>query len=223
MVCALGNTYMLWAPLGTLAVASMPLGKPPIRRNDRKTDRPKENMSKELTRLANQLRSIDFPDDDNILDNAFHERSNASGAKSCYPLPGGNLWVVKFSIGGKIQCVGFTPDGQTAGRFADMARVRFHKYRLRGSWKPIEDTDLNFDLAQVASDQNEVQEAVALLDSIEHLLLADGVIVDHKQIEAKRAELVQDRVSRRPVGKEILERVIRIEALLAQFVALNKL
>jgi len=200
-------------------------------------------MSKLLTGLANQLRGIDFPDDDGFFDREFFSRVEAHGSKGCYPMPNGNLWVVKFSICGTICVIGFTAHAADAARFSDMAKVRFHPFRKRGGWKPLTDADLNFDLAQVKSDEMEVQEAVALLDDIQHLLLANGTIVDRKVVEANHEAAVQVaeaklkiRQARKTKGGQILERVnaleesnakiqesnLRIETLLAQFVALNK-
>jgi len=187
-------------------------------------------MSKSLTQLANRLRDIHFPDDDGFFDQEFPARVEANGAKGCYPLPRGSLWTVKFSLCGTICVLGFTSHSADAARFADMAKVRFHPYRRRGGWLPLVDTDLNFDLAQVKIDEEECQEAVALLDDIEHLLLAEGVIEDRKAVEANHEAAVKVadvklkvRQSRRTKGGEILERLTRIESLLAQFVALNKL
>jgi len=189
-------------------------------------------MSTPLTKLANRLRDIHFPDETGFFDQTFFDRAKANGPKACYPLPGGRLWVVKFSLGGKVCVLGFTDHAADAARFADMARVRFHKYKLRGRWKPLLDHDLNFDLNQVKEDETEVPEAIALLEDIEHLLLADGILEDYKAVEAKRAEIVKQgraKQTRSTKGGEILveirsisERLGKVESLLAQFVALNK-
>lgn len=194
-------------------------------------------MSKALTKLANRLRDIRFPDDSGYFDQQSFDRiQNGAKPKACYPLPSGNMWIVKFSLGGKVCGLGFTPHMADAFRFADMARVHFHPYRLRGGSQSIADSDLNFSLEQVEIDKEECKEAVALLVDIEHLLLADSVIEPVEYMEAKRSRAAQTsqakleiRQVRQTKGGEILERLTRIEAsnlrietLLAQFVALNK-
>lgn len=214
---------MSWVAGGTHAAATTPSGRPFTRQNGKKTDT--QIMSTPLTKLANKLRHIHFPDETGFFDTTFFDRVKANGPKACYPLPGGRLWVVKFSLGGKVCVLGFTDHAADAARFADMARVRFHRYKLRGSWKPLTDHELNFDLNQVKEDETEVPEALALLEDIEHLLLSDGVLEDYKAVEAKREAIVKTnkaKQNRNTRGGEIIERLTRIEALLAQFVALNK-
>lgn len=177
-------------------------------------------MSKALTKLANRLRDIHFPDDSGYFDQqAFDCIQNGEKPKACYPLPSGNMWIIKFSLGGKVCGLGFTPHMADAFRFADMARVRFHPYRLRGGWKPLLDSDLNFSLEQVEIDKEECKEAVALLTDIEHLLLADSVIEPVEYMEAKRARATQTaqarleiRQVRKTKGGAILERLSDLEA-----------
>lgn len=167
-----------------------------------------------LTELANRLRDIYFPDEDNVLDREIIRRMEAHETHACYLVGRGPSFVAKFSLGGEVRCLGFSHSGADAARFADMCRVHFHKYKLHGGWKPLEDRDLNFDMEQVNEDFANVEKAVALISDIEHLLLDQGVIKHPKAVEADREALVTARRTRRTVGQEILDRVKLIESRL---------
>lgn len=165
-----------------------------------------------LNSLANRLKGIHFPDDNKVLDDVFFERSKAGMIHGCYPLGPHGLYIVKFSLGGAVRHIGFSDCGADAARFADMARVRFFKYKLRGGHTPLVDQDLNFDLKQVDWDTKHVQDAVSLLSDIEHLLLDQGILKDYKEIEAEREGIVlRRREVRKTKGGEILFTLLEIQ------------
>lgn len=129
-----------------------------------------------LNDLANRLKDISFPDEFNLCGIAVEERAANGDIHHCHPRPGHGV-EVRFFLGGAQRILGFTDNATDAARFSDMALVWFQKYRKRGSNVTLVDQDLNLDLHQVAVDSEEVPQAVALLSDIEHLLLAEGVIV----------------------------------------------
>lgn len=175
-------------------------------------------MSDTLTQLANKLRDIHFNDELGVFDEAAHERMTMGQIHNCHAMPRSGIYSVRFFLGGAYRLVGFSGSPSDAARFADMVRVRFHKYRVRGNRAPLTDSDLNFDLNQVEIDAMETPEALALIEGIEHLLLAEGVL----KLPADRSGPdVAPRASRAK-GDEILARLERIESLLKQFVALSK-
>lgn len=126
--------------------------------------------------MANRLKDITFPDEFNLCGIAVEERAANGDIHHCHPRPGHGV-EVRFFLGGAQRILGFTDNATDAARFSDMALVWFQKYRKRGSNVTLVDQDLNLDLHQVAVDSEEVPQAVALLSDIEHLLLAEGVIV----------------------------------------------
>lgn len=125
--------------------------------------------------MAKRLQGFSFPDEFNLSSIAVHDRAANGDIHNCYPSGKHNV-AVQFYLGGAQRTIGYTDNANDAARFADMARVRFHQYRSRGSTIPLTDQDMNLDLNQVRVDIEEVPEAVALLDDIEHLLLQAGLI-----------------------------------------------
>lgn len=128
-----------------------------------------------LSDLAKRLSGFSFPDEFNIVGQAVRDRAANGDIHNCYPAGKHNV-VVQFYLGGAQRTIGYTDNATDAARFADMARVRFQQYRTRGSTDVLTDKDMNLDLHQVEVDIEEVPEAVALLDDIEHLLLQGGLI-----------------------------------------------
>jgi len=135
-----------------------------------------------LYELANTLGQINFPDDENrAIDRDFSDRL-ADGEHWLNIINPGlpsrrrntRLWIVRFTLGGAARHIGATPRGADAARFADMAAVRFARYRKHNRGLPPD--RYNFSAEQVASDIDNCPEASDLLDRIEKHLLAQSVI-----------------------------------------------
>ena len=126
-----------------------------------------------LYEIANGLNNIVFPDTQGALSESFYEQE-VLGLERHYlkrPTRDRQFWIVRLFIGGKTRAIGATERGCDAARFADMAAVRFAKYRRRNAAQ-----EFNFSREQVESDIDEVPEAVALLDAIEDYFLNNDII-----------------------------------------------
>lgn len=96
-------------------------------------------------------------------------------------------------------------------RFADMARMRFWKYRMRGAIEPT-DADLNFSVARANEDLKCETHLCALLDREEAMMLQLGLIASAEEMAKRRADLLKNRShSKTAEGLNRLE--TRIEAL----------
>lgn len=129
-----------------------------------------------LANLANRLKGITFPDEGDHIAQIIFERASIGEIHNCHPRTGSSGVEVRFYLGGAQRTIGYTDDPTAAARFADMARIRFHRYRKRGGNTTFDDAGMNINLHQAMIDAEEIPEAVALLDDIEHLLLATGAI-----------------------------------------------
>lgn len=175
-----------------------------------------------LNDLANRLKDISFPDEFSLCGMAVEKRAANGDIHNCHPAGSHNV-AVRFYLGGAQRVLGFTDNACDAARFADMARVRFQQYRQRGSTDELTDKDMNLDLHQVEVDTESVPQAVALLDDIEHLLLATGAIKTRETLIQESIELFRNQPPRVRVRqtqkaellatlKSIDERLGKIEA-----------
>lgn len=122
-----------------------------------------------LTQISRKLRDIDF-EPDSILDDAADSLEVMHGVQ-LFPVnkknPGApREYAVVLHVAGKQRIVGKTRWRAAACRFADLARLKFYRYRQRGAVPPTDD-ELNFSVAQATSDLQFETSAVALLDEIE--------------------------------------------------------
>lgn len=166
-----------------------------------------------LYAFANTLRNIHFPDDDRELETQFLERVTAGEKWLNVITPTGErphrskLWLIRMRLGGKNRYIGTTPRGADAVRFADMAAVRFEKYRKRRT-----EIDYNFSAEQAAFDQTECPAAAELLDTLEKYFLDNNVIelpAPEKKIERRSRGLRGDMMI---LHAEIMEALRALDA-----------
>jgi hypothetical protein len=125
-----------------------------------------------------------------------------------YTMPNFKTWAVRIYIGSETRLIGYTDDLTTACRFADMAQMRFWKYRIRGACEPVE-ADLNFSVEQARNDCANEEKAAALLDNIEQYLKDINAIsaVDKVPIRS-------DRDMRRTVRHDMLSLFVETQNMI---------
>jgi len=160
----------------------------------------------ELSKLAKSLRLISFSDEDGRIAALFSEieRHDSKRIRNSYPLPGGKTWSVKIYFAGGYRYLGYTDSGVNAARFADMATLRFWKYRTRGAPEP-EDRDFTFSKQQAERDSVNETDAAVLLDEIERHFKSAGVIVTFAEDDAERRAAKRARDVRRTVRGDVIE------------------
>lgn len=122
-----------------------------------------------LTAISRKLRDVDFEPDD-ALDGAAESLTTMHGVQP-FPVNKSNPgapreYAVTLYVAQKVRIIGKTKWRAAACRFADMAKLRFYKFKQRGAVEPKDD-ELNFSVAQAKSDLQFVESAVAILDEIE--------------------------------------------------------
>lgn len=129
-----------------------------------------------LYAIAATLDQIQFPDEGHKLESQFHEWMKLGSQVHYLYRPGKcrPFWTVRLFIGGKVRALGATSRGCDAARFADMAAVRFAKYRIRAVSHT--NANLNFSAEQVRRDEESTPAAAALLDTLEKYFLDNGII-----------------------------------------------
>jgi len=133
-------------------------------------------MKTPLYDLAKALDGFKFPDVGNERAAIFHEWDQLDSVVHYLKRPNYRyrFWTVQLFIGGMLRNIGTTLNGVDAARFADMAAIRFAKYRKR---RLAEDqVQLNFSYAEAKQDEVDCPQAVELLDDIEEYFLDCGVI-----------------------------------------------
>lgn len=148
-----------------------------------------------LTVISRKLRDLDF-ESDSTLDfaaesittlrnvNQFPANKKKPGAPRDY--------VVVLFVAQKLRVIGRTHWKAAACRFADMAKMRFYKFKQRGAVEPT-DADLNFSVAQAKSDLQFETSAVALLDEIEAHFRDKGWWKDTVEKESRRRDTHSER------------------------------
>jgi hypothetical protein len=137
-----------------------------------------------------------------------------------YTMPNFKTWAVRIYIGSETRLIGYTEDLTTACRFADMAQMRFWKYRIRGACEPVQ-ANLNFTVEQAKSDCQREEGAIWLLDKIEKHFKDKGVIADPAVVEAERAANRKSRDLRRTVRHDYM--LLHLEVMAALKVISDKL
>jgi len=161
-----------------------------------------------LSALAVELKTTKFsdaPDLEEVIRERFVELARGHGEypfRLVYQMPDFKTWVVRLYLGGAVRTIGFSARLTDACRYADMAALRFWKYRVRGASEPV-DANLNFDVAQAKYDSTEEIEAAYLLDRIENYLLSSGALGDPKQSEIDRQRNRKARDARRTVRHDL--------------------
>ncbi len=124
--------------------------------------------------------------------------------------------LVKLSLG-QLVTLGYIYKDESlsawakALRFADMARMRFWKYRMRGATEPT-DADLNFSVARAKLDLQFETRLNALLDEEEALMLEAGIIEPAEQMQAKRVAMLKNR-PRSKLTDNLTKIDVRLEAM----------
>lgn len=163
-----------------------------------------------LTAISRKLRDIDFEPDDS-LDHAADSLSVMHGVQ-LFPVnkknPGApREYAVTLYVAGKQRIIGKTKWRAAACRFADMARMRFYKFKQRGAIEPKDD-DLNFSVTQAKSDLHFETAAVALLNEVEAHFREKGFWKDRpgKEVRDKKSE-------RWTTAKAVRDHETRLQAL----------
>lgn len=161
-----------------------------------------------LTQLANQLKELTFtaaPDLESDTSEKLEHLARGQGEypfRLVYSMPNFRTWAVRLFLGGSVRTIGYTDNLCAACRFADMAALRFWKYKIRGACEPL-DANLNFGVAQAKHDSLHEAPAFLLLDKIENYLQPQ--LGDPKQVESERKEAKRARDSRRTVRSDFHE------------------
>lgn len=109
------------------------------------------------------------------------------------------LWDIRLSLGG-FACLigsikGVTEDvREKALRFADMTRLHFWKYRVRGSSELPTDEDFNFSKQQAELDLKNETELLSLIVTQEKYLSTLGVLAEKKETRARPIDQLNSRV-----------------------------
>jgi len=160
-----------------------------------------------LSALAVELKTLRFSDDpalEEVIHERFVELARSRGEypfRLVYQMPDFKTWVVRLYLGGSVRTIGFSARLTDACRYADMAALRFWKYRVRGASEPV-DANLNFDVAQAKHDSEHETDAVWLLDRIENYLQSSGILGDPKLAEIDRQKNRKARDARRTVRSD---------------------
>lgn len=136
----------------------------------------------------------------------FMERWRASNLLGVSPFPDGRSFRVRLYLGGKQRILGILANGAKAARYADMARLHFWGYRLRGVRLP-HDTDFNYglDATKAALATEDGAQAVEHLDRIKGHLSACGELKERTlRSQQEGAEAKEERDMRRTVRGELL-------------------
>jgi len=160
-----------------------------------------------LSQLAVELKTTKFsdaPDLEDLVHERFVELARSQGEypfRLVYRMPDFKTWVIRLYLGGAVRVIGYSARLCDACRYADMAALRFWKYRVRGASEPV-DANLNFDLAQATHDSVEETDAIWLLDRIENYLQSSGILGDPKLAEIDRQKNRKARDARRTVRSD---------------------
>lgn len=174
----------------------------------------------ELNTLANELKSLPFtaaPDLESDARERYEILAREQGDypfRLVYQMPNVRTWVVRLYLGGAIRTIGYTDNLTNACRFADMAALRFWKYRIRGACEPL-DANLNFGVLQAKYDSLHETDALLLLDKIE-TYLRTNYLGDPKQIAKDREAGKYARDSRRTVRHDFHELIGQLSDKLDQ-------
>lgn len=177
----------------------------------------------ELNTLANELKSVPFtaaPDLDSDVQERFEILARGQGEypfRLVYQMPNFRTWAVRLYLGGAIRTIGYTENPTHACRFADMAALRFWKYRIRGACEPL-DAHLNFGIAQAKHDATHETCAILLLSRIEDYLQGH-CLGDPKLLEAERVRRKFARDARRTVRHDFHELIGQLSDKLDQIEA----
>lgn len=133
-----------------------------------------------LGELAKRFNDLpDFDDPNGLLRNQWAEFEGLG--KHIQKMPGGRgeTLAMRFYFKGRNRLLAYAPvlRGADLCRFADMAELRFWKYRRAPA--PPTDAQMNFSVAQATTDTEDNAEAVTLLGSIEKHLLDIGVFTPY--------------------------------------------
>jgi len=117
------------------------------------------------------------------------------------PMPDLRTWSVRMFMGGAQRVLGYVkgPDLTTGLRFADMAKMYFWKYKVRGAHEPG-NLELNLSVDRVRQDLDNEPGAVGLLKEIEAYLLGIGAINTSEDKERLRREERDKRRKERTVS-----------------------
>lgn len=178
-----------------------------------------------LNMLANELRDIKMEQADDLVSMTKERfRELAKGGeypfRLVYTMPNFKTWSVRLYLGGGTHYIGYTEDLTTACRFADMAQMRFWKYRIRGACEPVQ-ANLNFTVEQAKSDCQREEGAIWLLDKIEKHFKDNGTIADPATVEAERVANRKSRDLRRTVRHD--QMLLHIEIMAALKVISDRL
>ena len=125
------------------------------------------------------------------------------------PMPDMKTWAVRIYLGGAQRTVGLlkggpADDNSSAYRYADMVKMYFWKYRIRGACKPG-DNQLNFSVERAEHDLANEPEVVAILQDIEKYLLDLGAIFSSEELEKRRRQLGELKSRQRTVSGAVLD------------------
>jgi len=119
-------------------------------------------------------------------------------------MPDFKTWAVRMYLAGAQRTLGHCQgDIEPALRFADMARMFFWPYRVRGCAEPT-DVFLNFSVARAQNDLQYETEARAMLEDTKNHLLKIGALSSSEDREQLRREAREKRAKLRTLRGEIL-------------------
>ncbi len=122
----------------------------------------------QLTGLAKLLDKSDFsiPTSQTHIDEVKEIYHLNRRFRFCYPGIGGTGWAVRISMNGYQRLIGVSVNCAQAVRFADVATLRFWKYRKNILRSPV-DLDFNLGLKRAEQESSTESPAIILLTQIE--------------------------------------------------------
>lgn len=158
-----------------------------------------------LASIAHGLERVYFPIEDSHRERYKDLLKKSPGDNFRNTIPRGNkAFGVRLFLGGKNRIIGLCSRHIVACRFADMALRRFWVYRVRNAAPPI-DADLNFGTDSAQWDEDNLPEAVTLLDVIEEHLVRTGVFPCAIKTEEQRKAIHEQRLKRRTMRGDMSE------------------
>jgi len=152
-----------------------------------------------LNSLAHELEDVAFmaPAHD------FADREPGDDHPRVFLMPNQKTWAVRMFLGGTHRCIGYSDDLTKACRFADMAAMRFWKYRVRGAHPPT-DIELNYGTEHTKSDCEHEVDVNNLLNKIEAHLKSTGSLPNSQDLEETRSISRAERDKRRTVRNDMV-------------------
>lgn len=129
------------------------------------------------------------------------QRNPDASRRLVSPMPDFTTWAVRMYLGGAQRTLGLLrgPDLQNAFRFADMVKMYFWKYKLRGAHEPT-DGELNLSVERAKLDMVGEPDALQMLKDIEAHLLKLGALTTGADQEKQRQDRRADNSRRRTIS-----------------------